>query len=502
MLLRPWRNIPSRCLSSLTSTYSVPPKVAIVGGGPAGFYSAQYLLKNMPDGHVDMYEKYPVPFGLVRFGVAPDHPEVKNVIHQFTAMAKSTPYFRFFGGVTVGATLSVSELLSNYDAVILAYGSAGDRLLGIAGETGPNVLSAREFVGWYNGLPENVALNMDLSCTSAVVIGQGNVALDVARILLTPPDLLAQTDITAHALLQLRESKIRDVYVVGRRGPIQVAFTIKEFRELTKLQDVNTVLRQEDIQQLVDAAGTFPARRKRLMELMVKSGQRKLQTGDNIRNCHLRFLLSPRKIVKADNTIYAVNFQKNKLEIPTDMDSVVTSTEETEAIPCGLVIRSIGYKAEQIDKSLPFDTIKHIIKNEHGRVLTHPGLYCSGWIKRGPEGVILTTMNDAYETVELLLDDLKTGRLKWSLERKTGAEAILPLLRSRDCDPVTFSEWEAIDKEEVARGNLVGKPREKSVDVAEMIGVAKGIQLSKVLFHDALNENLDEVKENKETKSQ
>ncbi|OQV18152.1 NADPH:adrenodoxin oxidoreductase, mitochondrial [Hypsibius exemplaris] len=471
---------PARPLSLLRRFYSSeisrgnPLRVAIVGSGPAGFYSAQYLIKNLHDAQVDMFEKYPVPFGLVRFGVAPDHPEVKNVIHSFTTTAK-LENFRFLGGVCVGTTITVPELLARYHAVILAYGAGKDKFLGIPGESGANVMSAREIVGWYNGLPEDAALNPDLSSPTAVIIGQGNVAVDVARILLTPPDLLAKTDITQHALAALRKSRIRNVYLVGRRGPAQVAFTVREFRELTKLTNVNTVFSHSDLDTIRTGLGNFPRHRKRLMELALSSGERPIKADS--KNCHLKFMLSPRKIVKADGVIHAVNFTVNRMEDPLDPHSAVIPTDDILTVKCGLVLRSIGYEAEPVDKSLPFDKSKHLIPNDQGRVESPAkGLYCSGWIKRGPVGVILTTMNDAYETVDSLLDDLKAGLINVE-ERKPSREAVVEFLRSRQCDPVTFPEWEAIDAEEMKRGEAVGKPREKLVDVRDMISVAKKVDL-------------------------
>ncbi|XP_055347219.1 NADPH:adrenodoxin oxidoreductase, mitochondrial-like [Paramacrobiotus metropolitanus] len=469
------RTVPFLRSSRFFSTTIYPskaPRIAVVGSGPAGFYSAQYVLKHINGSCVDMFEKYPVPFGLVRFGVAPDHPEVKNVIHSFSTTAKC-PEFRFFGGVTIGSTLTVAELLQQYHAVVLASGASRDRLLDIPGEDGFGVYSARNIVGWYNGLPDDASFQPDFSHSSAVIVGQGNVAVDVARILLTSPDALSKTDITEYALEALRRSRVRNIFLVGRRGPAQVAFTIKEFRELTKLPDVNIILNEVDVALIRNHLKEFPRQRKRLMELMVScAGNVPSDTG---KNCYLKFLASPRKIVRSDDRIEAVNFSVNRLRDPMDISSGVVSTDDVDIIKCGLVIRSIGYEAVPLCGSIPFDSAECIVPNDMGRVDQMPGLYCSGWIKRGPVGVILTTMNDAYETVDTLMEDIQSGRLNLS-DKIRDPTQILELLRSRQCDPVSFEEWEKIDREEERIGKLSGKPREKIVSVRAMLGIAKDMK--------------------------
>lgn len=256
------------CCSSSNAPQSL--RVCVVGSGPAGFYTAHQLRKRDPDARVDIVERLPVPFGLVRFGVAPDHPEVKNCINQFTELARSG-HCRFIGNVSVGTDVSLSQLTPHYHAVVLAYGAEGDRVLGVPGEDLPGVYSARAFVGWYNGLPAHTNLNPDLSGETAVVVGQGNVALDVARMLLTPIDQLKTTDICQHALEQLAESKVRRVRLVGRRGPLQVAFTIKELREMTKLAGCRALLDPGDFEQCRQLMSSLPRPRKRLTELDRKS---------------------------------------------------------------------------------------------------------------------------------------------------------------------------------------------------------------------------------------
>uniref|UniRef100_A0A8B9JES3 NADPH:adrenodoxin oxidoreductase, mitochondrial n=1 Tax=Astyanax mexicanus TaxID=7994 RepID=A0A8B9JES3_ASTMX len=350
------------------------PKVCIVGGGPAGFYTAQHLLKAQDDVIVDVYERLPVPFGLVRFGVAPDHPEVKNVINTFTQTAQHERCF-FHGNVNVGVDVTVKELKKAYHAVVLSYGAEANRCMGVPGEDLAGVFSARDFVGWYNGLPSNQKLNPDLNCETVVILGQGNVALDVARILLSPLDMLKKTDITQHALEALTASRVRRVLIVGRRGPLQIAGTIK-----------------------------------------------------------VQHPLFFRHIVKRQNTLHSMRFFNSSSGIlpliGSGEDAKAVPTGQMEDLECGMVISSIGYKSLPIDPCVPFEHRGAIIPNDMGRVLDTAGLYCSGWVKRGPTGVIATTMNDSFDTARVLLKDMKEGTLDLSVN-KPGAQEITALLQER-----------------------------------------------------------------------
>uniref|UniRef100_A0A8B9JFU0 NADPH:adrenodoxin oxidoreductase, mitochondrial n=1 Tax=Astyanax mexicanus TaxID=7994 RepID=A0A8B9JFU0_ASTMX len=323
---------------------------------------------------VDVYERLPVPFGLVRFGVAPDHPEVKNVINTFTQTAQHERCF-FHGNVNVGVDVTVKELKKAYHAVVLSYGAEANRCMGVPGEDLAGVFSARDFVGWYNGLPSNQKLNPDLNCETVVILGQGNVALDVARILLSPLDMLKKTDITQHALEALTASRVRRVLIVGRRGPLQIAGTIKEVREMINLPDTT--------------ADMLPADFKGISETL---------KGRNV----------------------AVQNQ----------DAKAVPTGQMEDLECGMVISSIGYKSLPIDPCVPFEHRGAIIPNDMGRVLDTAGLYCSGWVKRGPTGVIATTMNDSFDTARVLLKDMKEGTLDLSVN-KPGAQEITALLQER-----------------------------------------------------------------------
>ncbi|KAG8509619.1 NADPH:adrenodoxin oxidoreductase, mitochondrial [Galemys pyrenaicus] len=469
------------------STREQTPQICVVGSGPAGFYTAQHLLKHHPQAHVDLYEKQLVPFGLVRFGVAPDHPEVKNVINTFTQTAHSHRC-AFHGNVVVGRDVTVPELREAYHAVVLSYGAEDHRALGIPGEELPGVLSARAFVGWYNGLPENrepdlsLQLAPDLSCDTAVILGQGNVALDVARILLSPPEHLQKTDITEAALEALKQSRVKTVWIVGRRGPLQVAFTIKVlgpeggsrgptmWPSLGRGEDRSPVAARRCSMSPTEA----PRPRKRLTELLLQTatgksaGKEAAQWALAPRAWGLRFFRSPQQVLPSPDGKRAagIRLAVTRLEGVGEAARAVP-TGETEDLPCGLVLSSVGYKSCPIDPSVPFDPKLGVIPNVEGRVVDVPGLYCSGWVKRGPTGVIATTMTDSFLTGQTLLQDLTAGRLPSG--PRPGYAAIEALLSTRGVQPISFSDWEKLDAEEVSRGQAAGKPREKLLDPREML---------------------------------
>lgn len=447
--------------------------VCIVGSGPAGFYTAQQLLKGNQEVKVDIYEKLPVPFGLVRYGVAPDHPEVKNVIHTFTQTAKNDRC-SFIGNVTVGQDVTVEQLRQAYSAVILSYGANDDRNFGIPGEDLDNIVAARNFVGWFNGLPQDKDLEVNLDVESAVILGQGNVALDVARILLLPLEELQKTDISQHALEALKHSKIKKVYIVGRRGPLQVAFTIKELREMIKLSGTRPLLHTEDFKDLNTVIKDVPRQRKRLMELMYKTCMEPTENDINLwkqadREWELKFLRSPVEFL-GTSAVSGVRCAVNRLEGDNILTQTAARTNDTEDISCGLVLKSIGYTGETIEKGIPFDVKKGVISNIDGRVTDMSGVYCSGWISGGPVGVILTTMTDGFETGKLVLKDLADGKLDY--KGKDGKSSILSFLKSKGVQVVSFDDWEKIDKFEIEVGQLIGKPREKLVDINHMLSIA------------------------------
>lgn len=457
---------------------SCSPKVCIVGGGPAGFYTAQHLIKARPDVTVDIYERLPVPFGLVRFGVAPDHPEVKNVINAFTQTARRERC-SFYGNVNVGKDLSVTELQEAYHAVVLSYGAEGNRRMGVPGEDLSGVYSAKDFVGWYNGLPSCRELGPDLSCETAVILGQGNVALDIARVLLSPIDLLKKTDITQPALEVLEESRVRRVLIVGRRGPTQIAGTVKEVREMVNLPNTRPDMLASDFEGVKEALKDLPRPRKRLTELMLKTametpGEKEHERREKAsRVWGLRFYRSPVEILadpQRSSRTAGIRLAVNKLE-GSGEEARAVLTGEMEDVSCGLIISSIGYKSLSIDPSVPFDSHRSIVPNNMGRIQEAPGLYCSGWLKTGPTGVIATTLNNSFDTVRSMLEDMDSGTLNTSAA-KPGSQSINALLENRGVKPVTFSEWEKIDSEEVRRGAAIGKPREKLLTVEEMLQLA------------------------------
>ncbi|CAM1322593.1 FDXR (predicted) [Pycnogonum litorale] len=457
------------------SSNSFTPQICIVGSGPAGFYTAQSILKNNKSVHVDIYEKLPAPYGLVRYGVAPDHPDVKNVIHTFEETANRRRC-QFLGNVNVGKDISIDELRECYHAVILTYGAADDKLLEIPGEDAQNVLSAKSFVGWYNGLHEDAQLNPDLSCETAVIIGVGNVALDVSRILLTPVSLLEKTDICAHALEALRSSKVKQVYTIGRRGPLQVSFTIKEFREMIQLAGCRSHFNKDDFVGMKDVIGSLKRPRKRLTELLTNSALDgpSEKINDVIKNWHLKLLRTPLEVITNDEDdenrkVTGIRLGINKLESVSE-NAKCLPTGKTETLDCGLILRSTGYKSASIDHGIPFDDRNCIIPNNNGRVADRPGLYCSGWISTGPVGVILNTMSNSFQTGASVSEDLRNGVL--GSGHKLGNEEICRIIGRKGVRPVFYEEWIRVNDEEVVRGEKVGKPREKIVKLREMLNIA------------------------------
>ncbi|XP_070152994.1 NADPH:adrenodoxin oxidoreductase, mitochondrial [Polyergus mexicanus] len=439
------------------------PKVCIVGSGPAGFYAAQQLLKSSGDVRVDILEKLPVPFGLVRFGVAPDHPEVKNVINTFHKTA-TNPRVQFLGNVNVGTDVTVDQLRDFYHAVLLTYGAQEDRLLNISGEHLNNVISGRCFIGWYNGVPADKELNINLDVEEVVVLGQGNVAIDITRILLTPIDKLKNTDITSFALERLSRSRVQKVSMVGRRGPLQAAFTIAELRELLKLENCKKLWRPQDFTGVRDIVPTLARPRKRLTELMLKSLEESVSDSTHAKELNPIFLRSPIEFHGGDE-LRSVRFAVNCLRGDTIQDQVAEATDEFETIPCGLALRSIGYKSAQIDSSIPFDARKGRVVNKGGKV--DGNLYSAGWAATGPVGVILSTMTDAFQVGNLMCKELAS-----STENKAGSNGVRDILKAKSIQVVSYGDWQKIDRVEQERGKQLGKMREKIVDVAEMLDIA------------------------------
>jgi len=455
-----------------------PLRAAIVGSGPAGFYAAEALLAAPePTVEVDMFDRLPTPFGLVRAGVAPDHPKIKSVIRRYEKTAASEG-FRFFGNVEVGRDVSVAELEERYHAILYAYGTATDRRLGIPGEDLPGSHAATEFVAWYNAHPDFADAEFDLSCERAVVIGNGNVAADVARMLALPRAELESTDTADHAIEALSASSVREIVVLGRRGPAQAAFTNPEVRELGELTDADIVIDPAEVEldpasrEHIDSEDADPTNRRNV-EIFSEFAAR--EPAGKPKRVVLRFCCSPVEIL-GDGRVEKLIVARNQL-VRDDSGAIrARDTGEREEIECGLVLRSIGYKGVGLD-GVPFDASRGLIPNEAGRVVDPesgeqvPGHYAVGWIKRGPSGVIGTNKKDAQETVEALFADLAAAAVA---DRDTSTlQPIEELLAERAPRHVTYSGWQAIDRAEVAAGEPLGRPRVKFCRIEEMVETAR-----------------------------
>ena len=446
-------------------------RFAIVGAGPAGFYTAEKLLGAGID--VDLLDALPTPFGLVRAGVAPDHPKIKNVTRVYEKTA-AHERFRFYGGVELGADVQRAELLDRYDGVVYAVGTASDNRLNVPGEDRPGSHSATEFVAWYNGHPAKASQRFDLSTRRAVVIGNGNVALDIARMLVLDPDELRTTDIADHALEALARSRIEEVVVLGRRGPAQAAFTNPELLELGDLGRAEVVVDRADVELDDDSAGWLDSPEasagvKRNVALLRDYAARPRHGAGH--RIHLRFLCSPVRLEGEDGgPVTAVRIGRNRMERGRPVP-----TGEEELLDCGLVIRAIGYRGAPLP-DVPFDGERGTIRNAGGRVVGEdsrplPGEYVVGWIKRGPSGVIGTNKKDAADTVARILEDVDAGRVG-----ETAAAArddVDAWLRERVPSVVMWGGWEAIDRRECGDGAPQGRPRVKLVRVREMLEVAQ-----------------------------
>jgi ferredoxin/flavodoxin---NADP+ reductase len=452
------------------------PRLAIVGAGPAGAFTASQLIRHGDRFDIDLIERLPTPWGLLRAGVAPDHGEIKMLDETFerTVFNKGC---RFFGNVSVGPDVSHADLMRRYHAVVYAVGAQTDRSLGIPGEDLPGSMPATAFVGWYNGHPDYRDLAPDLSSDTAVVIGNGNVAADVTRLLTRDPDELARTDVADHALAALRDSNVRRVVVLGRRGPAQAAFTNAELRELGRMAGVNVLVDPADAEldpvseQWLEEEGTFTARRN--VESL-RAYAAAPHDPDAQRTIELRFLSSPVALHGTDR-VEAIEVVRN--EIHRDDRGALRArpaSDATDTIPCGLVLRSVGYQAVPLP-DVPFDERSYVLPNDRGRVLDPTsgeqvrGVYAVGWIKRGPTGILGTNKRDAEDTVGSIVADLRDGLLN---------EPDLPggvkdLLAGRD-DVVTIEGWRAIDHAELAAGEAGDRPRVKLADREALLQAAAG----------------------------
>ena len=450
-----------------------PLRVAIIGSGPSGFYAAEHLLKQPPEGgvEIDLFDRLPTPYGLVRGGVAPDHQKIKSVTRIYDKLA-ANPALRFFGHVLIGRDLTRDELLQHYHAVIYAVGAQSDRALGVPGEHLDGSHAATEFVGWYNGHPDYRDRHFDLSRPSVAVIGMGNVAIDVVRILARTPEELRGTDIAGHALEALRHSGVRDIYMIGRRGPVQAAFTNPELKELGELNGADVDVRAEELaldaaSQATLAIGEDRATEKNLETLRLLAAKPKR---GKARTVHLRFLRSPLELI-GSGRVERMLLGENRLVMGQHGEVKAEATGQTEMLEAGLVFRSVGYLGIGV-QGAPFDPKRGVIPNEEGRVIRAPGIvapgeYVVGWIKRGPSGVIGTNKPDAVESSDRLLADAAAGALNTPLAPERAA--VERLLASRGVRVVDWAGWLRLDAMEKELGAAQGRPRLKFTRIEEML---------------------------------
>ncbi len=450
-----------------------PLRVAIIGAGPTGFYTAEHLFRQKDlVVEIDMFERLPTPYGLVRFGVAPDHQKIKSVTKVYDRTAKK-PGFRFFGNVELGKHVTVADLRQYYHQIVYTTGAQTDRQLGIPGEDLKGSYPATEFVAWYNGHPDYRDYEVDLSQESAAVVGIGNVAMDVARILARTPEELATTDIAEYALEALGKSNIKTIYIMGRRGPAQAKFTTPEIKELGEMQDADVIVLPEEAElDEISQAELANADRGTMSTVeVIKSYAGKEPSGKS-KQIHVRFLVSPVELIgDEDGQIVKMRLVKNELYLTESGSSRPRATDQFEEIPVGLVFRSVGYRGVALP-GVPFYDKWGVILNRNGRVMNPEtnepvlGEYTGGWIKRGPSGVIGTNKPDALETVNHMMADLAEGNVLTPVY--PSAEAAVALVQERQPDFFTYDDWLVLNEQEEARGAALGRPRVKFTSVAEM----------------------------------
>lgn len=445
-----------------------PIRVAVIGAGPSGFYTAAALIaQDDVEVRVDIIDQLGAPYGLVRYGVAPDHPRIKSITNLYAKTADD-PRVRFFGNVHFGRDITLDDLRPVYDQVVFTVGAQSDRHLNVPGEDLPGSLSATEFVAWYNGHPAYRDLNPNLDISGVAVIGVGNVAMDVSRILARTPDELASTDIAQHALEGLTHNKVTDIHVFGRRGPAQAKFTNPEIKEFGELAAAEPVVLPNEL--VLDATSQEAAKQSRMvtknLEYLTEFSQRKPE--GKPRRVHFRFLWSVQEIL-GDGKVEAIRMVRNELT-PTDSGYLsARPTDETIEIPVGMVLRSVGYRGVALP-GVPFNDRWGGIPNDNGRIFdadtqtTLPGAYVAGWAKRGPSGVIGTNKKDAEETVQRMLEDLR------HIRRATGGD-IADTLKSKGVRYISFDDWKRIDEAEIKAGEAVGRPRIKFTSVDDMFKV-------------------------------
>ncbi len=459
----------------LVGTDAIPLRVAIIGSGPAAFYAADHLLKqDSLNVEIDMFERFPTPYGLVRTGVAPDHHKIKSVTKKFAAVA-SDPRFRFYGFVEFGKDIALSDLREHHHQIVYATGAQTDKRLGIPGEELKGSHAANEFVGWYNGHADYRGCQFDLSLERAAIVGVGNVAVDVARILCLTPDELTVTDMASYALEALSQSRVKEVYLLGRRGPAQATFTNPEIKELGNLADADIFVLPGEAQlddlsrAALEASDDRATRRK--VEILQGYASRK--PAGRTRQLTIRFLVSPVELLgNAGGQVVAMRLVKNAL-YQTDVGTLShKATDRFEKLSTGLVFRSVGYRGTPLP-GVPFSERWGVIPNEKGRVIDPEtqqpmvGEYCSGWIKRGPTGVIGTNKQDSVETVNCMLEDLAQGAILRPSEPEV--REMEQLVRERQPNYFSFADWLRLDGVEVENGRAQGRPRDKFTRVEDML---------------------------------
>jgi ferredoxin--NADP+ reductase len=460
---------------AIPGTAEAPLRVAVIGAGPTGYYAAEALLKHeRVVVEVDLYDRLPTPYGLVRLGVAPDHQKIKSVTAAFDRVA-AHPRFRFFGGVEFGKDVTLTDLRAHYHQILYCTGAQTDRRMGIPGEDLAGSHPATEFVAWYNGHPDFRDCQFDLSVERAAVVGVGNVAVDVARILCRSPEELARTDIADHALEALRRSRIREVYLLGRRGPAQAAFTNPEIKELGELADADIRVVPEEValDPLSRAAVEKSQDRATLKKVEILQGYARRPPAGKSRTLVVRFLVSPVELRgDARGRVTGVRLVQNELVATPTGALQPRATDRFEELPAGLVFRSVGYRGVPLP-GVPFNESWGVILNDKGRVLDAdtkqpvPGEYTAGWIKRGPSGVIGTNKPDAAETVLCMFEDLGQGAvLRPAHATAAAAEA---MVRQRQPGFLSYADWLRLNELEVARGKAAGRPRVKFTRVEEML---------------------------------
>jgi ferredoxin--NADP+ reductase len=444
-------------------------RVAIIGSGPAGFYAAETLLKRTDTVvHVDMFDRLPTPYGLVRGGVAPDHQNIKAVIRVFEKTS-TRPTFRFLGNVCLGRDVTVEELRQHYHQIVYAIGNESDRRLGIPCEGIPRCTPATVFIGWYNGHPDYRHAKIDLSVSRVAVVGNGNVAIDTARILLRTPAELEKTDVANHALEALRHSQVREVFILGRRGPEQASFTPPELKELGEMEDVDPIVSPDELAGCVIPETEGNSQQEKNLKILQSFSVR--PPGTKAKKLHLRFLVSPTEVIAdANGNVAGLKLEKNHLEIQPDGTATVRGTGKTEVLDVGMVLPTVGFAAKQIT-GVPYDEKLQVIANEDGRVVESASRtvianeYVVGWARTGPRGLIGAHKGASAHVVEHMIADGAGLEARELPER----EAIDALLKRRGVQIVSFNDWKQLDNAEVARGARRGAPRDKIVDVEAML---------------------------------